>query len=384
MAIVEKRIFLFQGAGRSGLELIVSLLDGHEESLCLPFTLKFLNIWKTNKLDLVSDKEIIIDTFLNKSKLKRFEDDRANYGYVDIKVFKNTFKNLINENNISFKNTFNAIFYSYALSIKKDISKIKVFFADSYYHYNEIEEYLKYFSNLKFIRIIRDPRSNIFSLTRHLLTYQKTMHPPLGPYRTRTLPVHILKDIMLQSFKFSTDNEIKYKSIYKIIKYEDALNSTENLMRDLCSWVGIKYNKILLETTRNKIKYSTFSKTKNKIIDKIEKDISLSWLEEINSLNLRAYEFIFLNILKKFHYKLAFKDNKTNKILGFLSCLYPWESEFVPKLIIIDKKNKRINYYNFFKALFFFFSNIFGFFISRLKLYFYILRGDFFNVYKQI
>ena len=127
MAIVEKRIFLFQGAGRSGLELIVSLLDGHEESLCLPFTLKFLNIWKTNKLDLVSDKEIIIDTFLNKSKLKRFEDDRANYGYVDIKVFKNTFKNLINENNISFKNTFNAIFYSYALSIKKDISKIKVF-----------------------------------------------------------------------------------------------------------------------------------------------------------------------------------------------------------------------------------------------------------------
>ena len=189
---------------------------------------------------------------------------------------------------------------------------------------------------------------------------------------------------MLQSFKFSTDNEIKYKSIYKIIKYEDTLNSTENLMRDLCSWVGIKYNKILLETTRNKIKYSTFSKTKNKIIDKIEKDISLSWLEEINSLNLRAYEFIFLNILKKFHYKLAFKDNKTNKILGFLSCLYPWESEFVPKLIIIDKKNKRINYYNFFKALFFFFSNIFGFFISRLKLYFYILRGDFFNVYKQI
>ena len=46
IAIVEKRIFLFQGAGRSGLELIVSLLDGHEESLCLPFTLKFLNIWK--------------------------------------------------------------------------------------------------------------------------------------------------------------------------------------------------------------------------------------------------------------------------------------------------------------------------------------------------
>ena len=153
-------------------------------------------------------------------------------------------------------------------------------------------------------------------------------------------------------------------------------------MRDLCSWVESNIIRFV-GNYKNKIKYSTLA-NKNKIIDKIEKDISLSWLEEINSLNLRAYEFIFLNILKKFHYKLAFKDNKTNKILGFLSCLYPWESEFVPKLIIIDKKNKRINYYNFFKALFFFFSNIFGFFISRLKLYFYILRGDFFNVYKQI
>ena len=84
--MLKKEYFFFKEQGRSGLELIVSLLDGHE-SLCLPFTLKFLNIWKTNKLDLVSDKEIIIDTFLNKSKLKRFEDDRANYGYVDIKVF---------------------------------------------------------------------------------------------------------------------------------------------------------------------------------------------------------------------------------------------------------------------------------------------------------
>ena len=35
MAIVEKRIFLFQGAGRSGLELIVSLLDGHDHYVYL-------------------------------------------------------------------------------------------------------------------------------------------------------------------------------------------------------------------------------------------------------------------------------------------------------------------------------------------------------------
>ena len=46
MKNTDKDIFFFQGAGRSGLELIVSLIDGHEEALSLPFTIKFLSIWK--------------------------------------------------------------------------------------------------------------------------------------------------------------------------------------------------------------------------------------------------------------------------------------------------------------------------------------------------
>ena len=72
MKNTDKDIFFFQGAGRSGLELIVSLIDGHEEALSLPFTIKFLSIWKKNKLDNVKDKKVIINTFLLRSKLHRF------------------------------------------------------------------------------------------------------------------------------------------------------------------------------------------------------------------------------------------------------------------------------------------------------------------------
>lgn len=39
MKNTDKDIFFFQGAGRLGLEVIVSLVDGHEEVLSLPFTI---------------------------------------------------------------------------------------------------------------------------------------------------------------------------------------------------------------------------------------------------------------------------------------------------------------------------------------------------------
>ena len=68
MKNTDKDIFFFQGAGRSGLELIVSLIDGHEEALSLPFTIKFLSIWKKINLIMLKTK-VIINTFLLRSKL---------------------------------------------------------------------------------------------------------------------------------------------------------------------------------------------------------------------------------------------------------------------------------------------------------------------------
>ena len=355
--------------------MIVSLIDGHEEALSLPFTIKFLSIWKKNKLDNVKDKKVIINTFLLRSKLHRFNSSLNEYSYVNGEKFKDSFEKLIHENKLSFQNTLYAIFLSYAKSINKDISKIKAFFADSYYHVNEVEEYLNYFPNSKFIRIMRDPRSNIQSLSRHLLFYQKTMHPPVGAYRKRSLPLHILKDIMLNSLKFSF-NEEKNKNIHKIIKYEDILNNTEIAMKDFCLWTGLKFDNIMLKITRDGKPYSTYSKTQNQIINKVEKKLSFSWIKSINKLNLRAYEFLFLDCLKRFNYNLNFSDTKFNKFLGFLCCFYPWENEILPKLKILKGKNK-INFYNLLKSLIFIISNIVGFFISRIKLCFYILKGDF-------
>ena len=41
-----QKVYFIQGAGRSGLELLTSLFDGADEILCLPFTLKIIDIWK--------------------------------------------------------------------------------------------------------------------------------------------------------------------------------------------------------------------------------------------------------------------------------------------------------------------------------------------------
>ena len=39
-----QKVYFIQGAGRSGLELLTSLFDGADEILCLPFTLKIIDI----------------------------------------------------------------------------------------------------------------------------------------------------------------------------------------------------------------------------------------------------------------------------------------------------------------------------------------------------
>ena len=48
-----QKVYFIQGAGRSGLELLTSLFDGADEILCLPFTLKIIDIWKKKKLKII-------------------------------------------------------------------------------------------------------------------------------------------------------------------------------------------------------------------------------------------------------------------------------------------------------------------------------------------
>ena len=371
-----QKVYFIQGAGRSGLELLTSLFDGADEILCLPFTLKIIDIWKKKIKNNYSNFDELFFILKHKTKLRYFLDKSKKLSYVNTDIFFNNLYTSLKDKQINIRNILNSIFESYALSINKDIKKIKIFLTDNYYHVDEIEDCLKEFPEAKFVRIIRDPRSNAYSLCRHLISYQKTMHPIFGPNKFRSLPNYILKDVLLRAYKISENAEKNYGKVHRIIKYESLINETEEQMINLCDWFEIKFEKKMLLNTRNGELYETYSKTKLSNISTVDKEIVLNWSKNFNKFNLRALEFIFFDYIKYYNYKTFFQRGHLSNSLSLISCLYPWEKEFLTDLNIIDKK-KNYSFYNILKIAIFFLINIFGYLLSRIKLLYLISKGEF-------
>ena len=55
---------------------------------------------------------------------------------------------------------------------------------------------------------------------------------------------------MTTNMKMLHQNNAKLGSRLKILKYEDVLSSPEKTMRNLSAWLGVRYDEILLNTTR--------------------------------------------------------------------------------------------------------------------------------------
>ena len=132
----------------------------------------------------------------------------------------------------------------------------------------------------------------------------------------------------------------------------------------------------MLLNTRNGELYETYSKTKLSNISTVDKEIVLNWSKNFNKFNLRALEFIFFDYIKYYNYKTLFQRGLLSNSLSLISCLYPWEKEFLTDLNIIDKK-KNYSFYNILKIAIFFLINIFGYLLSRIKLLYLISKGEF-------
>ena len=68
-----QKVYFIQGAGRSGLELLTSLFDGADEILCLPFTLKIIDIWKKK----IKKVNVFVATNFLESMVENAQPSRA-------------------------------------------------------------------------------------------------------------------------------------------------------------------------------------------------------------------------------------------------------------------------------------------------------------------
>ena len=140
MRFEQLSIVFLQGAGRSGSDLLRTLLDNHDEIVVLPFNDKFNTIWMQNELNDESSVDEVVETVLYKSKIVNFKQDffinmgaRQDYSMINWKSYEEFFRQFLSKNNVCSRNVRIAIYYAFAKVLKKDFQKLKIIIADGYY-----------------------------------------------------------------------------------------------------------------------------------------------------------------------------------------------------------------------------------------------------------
>ena len=281
------------GHPKSGTTLLLSLLDSHSELLVFPEEIKFFNFILKQK------KSKRIKTILSYSGAHIPSLDKVSYS-----LGKHDYSNKRDYSNINGKKYLN--------SLKKSLSKAKndkeLFLAifDNWQKFtvinrrklkylvekspdNELykEKIIRVFPNAKFLHIIRDPRDNY-------LTYKK-LHPKLNV------------EEFCCSWSLSTKTGLKSikKNNYFLLKYEDLITQPKKILKDICNFLDINFEKSLLLPTRNGIVWkgnSMFGDDEAKIHNSSLGRYKRKLLRE-DVAKIEGYLFIYL---KKLNYNIEY------------------------------------------------------------------------------
>ena len=367
-------IVFLQGAGRSGCDLLRTLLDNHDEIVVLPFNDKFNSIWIKNELNFESNVDEVVEKVLYSSKLVNFKQDffinmgaRQDYSMINWDSYEEFFRQFLSKNNVCSRNVRLAIYYAFAKVLKKDFQKLKIIIADGYYS-DYTNFIIKDFPDARFIHILKDHRSNIYSLKEYYRRSLGTLYPIYGT--VKNVFFNILEDCMITNMKMLHRNKKIFKERLKIVKHEDIVTAPEKTISSLCRWLNVEFNKKVLETTRigkPSLSSSPFNKSG---ITGINPEFAIRWRTEMSSTEIRMIEFLFDNSMNALGYKSIYPKSFSNKMYGLLACFLPWRGELLPhKEALKQSRLGRIHPTLFFLKYFAYLANnLFMYPINRCRL----------------
>ena len=304
----ENAIFL-GGHRRSGTTLLMHLLENHPQLCVFPadsgFFYAYFPVYESVE-------------FTNKDRVKRVIDfcysnlkeeiDKVNSENVGEEILEFPFdalhmnfqKKALNSN-ITTKEILIAMISAYRETYHKNLSKHKAWVEKT----SSSEIYAKYifewFQRAKFIHILRDPRDIYSSLKSGWNTY----------YKERGDDIRLLMQSMIDRGKLSIElaqfNLNKYgEDRYMIIKYEELTSKTVDIMRRISEFLGIEYNKCLLQPTAcgklwqgNNFNKMEFTKTSTVNVGR--------WKERITEEETKLIEFHFQDVMNNYGYKPAYE-----------------------------------------------------------------------------
>jgi len=299
----DEPIFLL-GAHKSGTSLLRSILNGHSKLYTIPIESHFFqltgywidNDYRSQKPKKLNHQQIIsnFNTWIEKSNVT---DDKyidgISKGIFDLERFNDSILTIQNvyDHKECISKYFGAIHYSVEGTTLPNNARIV---EKSVEHAEFALELLHMFPKAKFIHILRNPYSNIVSIRKFKVL---TVKFPIIRRILRTLYTNYY-------FLYKNRNLIKN---YKVIRYEDIVSNPEFSIKDICEFLDIDFEDILMKPTYLGQPWSGNSITNTKF-NKISNERLGKWKNEIYPMEVYYINKLFDYVLDDYDY------DKFNKI----------------------------------------------------------------------
>jgi len=300
----ENSIFIC-GHRKSGTTLMLNLLDNHPELSVYPADSGFFymyypvceieNYSSDEKINVMVTKIIgnLEDELQNLSEKERGGID------FDIENFKKDFINFAKQNQLTPKDMLVSLSQAFKKNYKNSPSQTKWVEKTTSTEIYALDV-SNWFPKSKFIHIIRDPRDNWASLKSGWDDRYKNFND------SKQRLIQSLIDRGKLGMEFAKYNEkIFGKEKYLIIKFENLTRNPRETLNEICDFLQIKFDKILLEPTVCGVNW------KGNSFDGIEfrsiSDVNVTrWKERIDENEAKLIEYYFADIMKNFGYELEY------------------------------------------------------------------------------
>ncbi|MFA4991114.1 MAG: sulfotransferase [Candidatus Omnitrophota bacterium] len=234
--------------GRTGTDLLQSLLDFHPDVLTFNGSLFFHTFWKDSVCVNAGRFEPgdLLDEFIGRhiEKLKSRYDiqegkDKLGDGLdqsldIDTARFKSEAMGLLQGREINSRNFMLAVYGAYAACLGQDIMRKKILF-HHLHHIEKLDDYLRDFPDSSIISMTRDPRANFVSGIEHWRRYRPSTDQGAHLY-------YYIKRILEDASPLGAR-----KNRYAVLRIEDL--GDDRVLRKMCDWLGIAYDECIRRST---------------------------------------------------------------------------------------------------------------------------------------
>ena len=289
------------GLDRSGKTYMRFMLESHSEFIFSKRT----NLWpkyyqKYGQLEIQENLDRCLDALAKNKHILALEPD---YDLV-----RNEF--LAGEK--TYERLFEIIHQQYAVKQNKRFWGDQTEFLERY-----ATHILSAYPNAKFIQMIRDPRDRF-----HAILEKSVKKHGIGVATSR----------WLSSAALGKKYQAKYPDQYKVIRYETMVTQPQSTMKEICSFLGVKYEPAMIELkdiprfmNKGSIdKMPKISPLSTDYIGKFQKYLSLDQIEFIQNLCKEEMTWLDYPLLptkfkltERIKYTLLFWPANTLKMIGW-------------------------------------------------------------------